>query len=68
MYYYLSIIVIALLPTGAPLIERAITGPFITLDTCLLHEKNINIIVTSSPPPIEILSSECSKEDKGKIS
>ena len=56
MYYYLSVIVIALLPTGAPLIERAITGPFITLDTCLLYEKNINIIVTSSPPPIEILS------------
>jgi hypothetical protein len=67
MYYYLSIIVIALLPTGSPLIEQSMTGPFITLDTCLLYEKNINIIITNSPPPVEILSSECRKEDKGKI-
>ena len=56
-----------MLPTGSPLIERSMTGPFITLDTCLLYEKNINIIITNSPPPVEILSSACRKEDKGKI-
>jgi hypothetical protein len=67
VYYYLSIIVISLLPTGAPVIEQSMTGPFITLDNCLLYEKNISIIITNSPPPVEILSSECRKEDKGKI-
>ena len=67
MYYYLSIIVISLLPTGAPVIEQSMTGPFITINNCLLYEKNINIIITNSPPPVEILSSECRKEDKGKI-
>ena len=67
MYYYLSIIVIALLPTGAPVIEQSMSGPFITLDNCLLYEKNISIIIDSSPPPVKILSSECRKEDKGKI-
>jgi len=56
-----------LLPTGAPVIEQSMTGPFITLDNCLAYEKNINIIITNSPPPVEILSSECRKEDKGKI-
>tara|TARA_B110000211_G_C13848378_1_gene451091 strand:- start:418 stop:624 length:207 start_codon:yes stop_codon:yes gene_type:complete len=67
MYYYLSIIVIALIPTGSPVIEQSMTGPFITLANCLLYEKNINIIIDNSPPPLEILSSECRKEDKGKI-
>ena len=67
MYYYLSIIVIALISTGSPVIEQSMTGPFITLDNCLLYEKNINIIIDNSPPPLEILSSECRKEDKGKI-
>jgi hypothetical protein len=59
--------VIALLPTGAPVIEQSMTGPFITINNCLAYEKNISIIITNSPPPVEILSSECRKEDKGKI-
>lgn len=68
MYYYLSIIVVGLLPVGSPVVERAMTGPFITINDCLVYEKNINNVIRSSQPPIEILSSECKKEDKGKIS
>jgi len=67
MYYYLLIVVITLLPTGSPLTVRSMTGPFITLETCLEYENNINIVMTSSSQPVEIFSSECREEDKGKI-
>jgi hypothetical protein len=68
MYYYLSIIVVALLPTGSPVVERAMTGPFTTIDDCFVYKKNINIIINNTPSPVEILLSECKKEDKGRTS
>ena len=54
-----------MLPTGEPVIERSITGPFPSKSDCVLYNNLIENIANQSPTS-HILEAECKKEDKGK--
>jgi hypothetical protein len=45
MYYFISIIIITMLPSGEPFIERSITGPFINQNDCYAYQNVIQNIV-----------------------
>ena len=65
MYYFFSIIVLSMLPTGEPIIERSVTGPFLEKKHCIAYEELIKGI-SEQTPTSRILESECSKKGKGK--
>jgi len=65
MYYFFSIIVLSMLPTGEPIIERSVTGPFLEKKHCIVYEDLIKNI-SEQTPTSHILESECRKEGKGK--
>tara|TARA_B100000700_G_scaffold116068_1_gene130633 strand:+ start:10178 stop:10381 length:204 start_codon:yes stop_codon:yes gene_type:complete len=65
MYYFISVIIISILPTGEPVMERAVTGPFPSQNACSLYTKVIEDIVKQVPTSY-IIEAECKKEDKGK--
>jgi|TARA_R100000315_G_C5206926_1_gene122398 hypothetical protein len=65
MYYYLSIIALALLPSGEPLLESAVTGPFIEMKHCSDYKEFIEQVAEKSPMS-EIIKSECKKREQGK--
>jgi hypothetical protein len=65
MYYFISVIIISILPTGEPVIERSVTGPFPSQGDCSLYTKVIEDIVKQIPTS-QIIEAECKKEDKGK--
>tara|TARA_R100000353_G_scaffold175633_1_gene146553 strand:+ start:1617 stop:1820 length:204 start_codon:yes stop_codon:yes gene_type:complete len=65
MYYFISVIIISILPTGEPVIERSVTGPFPSQNDCSLYTKIIEDIVKQVPTS-HIIEAECKKEDKGK--
>jgi|TARA_R110000824_G_scaffold7991_2_gene36462 hypothetical protein len=65
MYYFFSVIVLSMLPTGEPLIEQSVTGPFLQKEHCVAYENLIKAI-SEQTPTSNILESECRKEDKGK--
>ena len=65
MYYFFSIIVLSMLPTGEPIIERSVTGPFLGKKHCIAYEDLIKGIAQQTPTS-HILEAECRKEAKGK--
>lgn len=65
MYYFISVIIISMLPTGEPVIERSITGPFPSQSDCVLYNNLIENIANQTPTS-HIIEAECKKEDKGK--
>ena len=65
MYYFISVIMISMLPTGEPVIERSITGPFANQSDCILYNNLIENI-TNQTPTSYIIEAECKKEVKGK--
>ncbi len=65
MYYFFSIIVLSMLPTGEPIIERSVTGPFLEKKHCIAYKDLIKNIAQQTPTS-RILESECSKKGKGK--
>ena len=54
-----------MLPTGEPIIERSVTGPFLEKKHCIVYEDLIKNI-SEQTPTSHILESECRKEGKGK--
>ena len=54
-----------MLPTGEPIIERSVTGPFLEKKHCIAYEELIKGI-SEQTPTSRILESECSKKGKGK--
>ena len=65
MYYFFSVIVLSMLPTGEPLIEQSVTGPFLEKQHCIAYEELIKGI-SQQTPTSRILESECRKKAKGK--
>ena len=65
MYYFFSVIVLSMLPTGEPLIEQSVTGPFLQKEHCVAYENLIKDI-SEQTPTSNILESECRKKGKGK--
>jgi hypothetical protein len=64
MYYFISVIMISMLPSGEPFIERSITGPFITQNDCYTYQTVIQNIVEQTLTS-QLLEAEC-KEFKLK--
>jgi hypothetical protein len=66
MYYFISVIMISMLPSGEPFIERAITGPFLNQNDCYTYQTVIQNIVKQTPTS-QILEAECKElKLKGK--
>lgn len=65
MYYFISVIIISILPTGEPIIERSITGPFPSKSDCNLYSNVIDNI-TKQTPTAFMIESECKEKEKGK--
>ena len=65
MYYFFSVIVLSMLPTGEPLIEQSVTGPFLEKQHCIAYEELIKSI-SQQTPTSHIVESECRKKGKGK--
>jgi hypothetical protein len=64
MYYFISVIMISMLPSGEPFIERSITGPFMTQNDCYTYQTVIQNIVEQTLTS-QLLEAEC-KEFKLK--
>jgi len=65
MYYFISVIVISMLSTGEPVIERSITGPFLSKSDCISYNNLIENI-TNQIPTSYIIEAECKEKEKGK--
>ena len=64
MFYYISVIIITLLPTGEPIKERSVTGPFPDIVNCMNYANVINQITIEANT--KILQSECKEKVKRK--
>jgi len=62
MYYYISIIIITLLPTGEPIKEHSVTGPFPDIINCMNYANVIKQITIEANT--QILQSECKEKVK----
>ena len=66
MYYFISVVLISILPSGEPFTVRAVTGPFITEDDCYKHQIVYKNVIKKTPTS-QILKAECKKlKLKGK--
>ena len=66
MYYFISVVLISILPSGEPFTVQAVTGPFITEYDCYNYQTVIQNIVKQTPTS-RILKAECKKlKLKGK--
>ena len=66
MYYFISVIIISMLPSGEPFIERSITGPFINQNDCYTYQNAVQNIVKQTSTS-QILEAECKElKLKGK--
>jgi hypothetical protein len=64
MYYFISVIMISMLPSGEPFIERSITGPFVNQNDCYTYQNVVRNIVEQTLIS-QLLEAEC-KEFKLK--
>ena len=62
MFYYISVIVITLLPTGEPIKEHSVTGPFPDIINCMNYANVIKQITIEANT--QILQSECTEKVK----
>jgi len=62
MFYYISVIVITLLPTGEPIKEHSVTGPFPDIINCMNYANVIKQIAIEANT--QILQSECKEKVK----
>jgi hypothetical protein len=66
MYYFISVVLISILPSGEPFTVRAVTGPFITEYDCYNYQTVIQNIVKQTPTS-QMLEAECKElKLKGK--
>ena len=66
MYYFISVVLISILPSGEPFTVRAVTGPFITEYDCYNYQIVYKNIVKQTPTS-QILEAECKElKLKGK--
>jgi len=59
MYYFLSVIVFL----NISITEKAITGPFLSLESCVQYSEKLNSLPKISPN-IQILESYCIKKQE----
>ena len=64
MFYYISVIIITMLPTGEPIKEHSVTGPFPDIVNCMNYANIINQIAIEANT--EISQSECKEKVKRK--
>ena len=64
MFYYISVIIVTLLPTGKPIKEYSITGPFSDIVNCMNYANVINQVTIEAKT--KILRSECKEKVKRK--
>jgi hypothetical protein len=64
MFYYISVIIITLLPTGEPIKEHSVTGPFPDIVNCMNYANAINQIAIEANTRIS--KSECKEKVKGE--
>jgi len=64
MFYYISVIIVTLLPTGKPIKEHAVTGPFPDIVNCMNYANVINQVTIEAKT--KILRSECKEKVKRK--
>ena len=62
MFYYISVIIITLLPTGESIKEHSVTGPFPDIVNCMNYANVINQITIEANT--QILQSECKEKVK----
>ena len=62
MFYYLSVIIITMLPTGEPIKEHSVTGPFPDIINCMNYANVIKQITIEANT--QILKSECIEKVK----
>jgi hypothetical protein len=66
MYYFISVIMISMLPSGEPFIERSITGPFVNQNDCYIYQNVVRNIVEQTLTS-QLLETECKElKLKGK--
>ena len=66
MYYFISVIMISMLPSGEPFTVQAVTGPFMTQNGCYTYQTVIQNIVKQTLTS-QILEAECKElKLKGK--
>lgn len=64
MFYFISVIIVTLLPTGKPIKEHSVTGPFPDIVNCMNYANVINQIAIEANT--QILRSECKEKVKRK--
>ena len=64
MFYYISVIIVTLLPTAKPIKEHSVTGPFPDIVNCMNYANVINQIAIEAKT--KILRSECKEKVKRK--
>jgi hypothetical protein len=64
MYYFIAVIMISMLPSGEPIKEHSVTGPFPDIVNCMNYANVINQITIKANT--QILQSECKEKAKRK--
>jgi len=64
MYYFISVIIISMIPSGEPIKEHSVTGPFPDIVNCMNYANVINQIAIEAKT--KILRSECKEKVKRK--
>jgi hypothetical protein len=67
MYYFISVIVLSMLPSGEPVLERSITGPFLNQSDCIIYQNTIQQIANETAST-QMIQAECRLNTKGKVS
>ena len=67
MYYFISVIVLSMLPSGEPVLERSITGPFQNEIDCIIYQNTIQQIANETAST-QMIQAECRLNTKGKVS
>jgi hypothetical protein len=67
MYYFISVIVLSMLPSGEPVLERSITGPFQNEIDCIIYQNAIKQIANETAST-QMIEAECKLDTRGKVS
>ena len=65
MYYFISVIVLSMLPSGEPVLERSITGPFQNEIDCIIYQNTIQQIANETAST-QMIEAECKLDTKRK--
>jgi hypothetical protein len=56
-----------MLPSGEPVLERSITGPFLNQSDCIIYQNTIQQIANETAST-QMIQAECRLNTKGKVS